>query len=1495
MYPKKRGHAQTFLVVVLTLLLTISSANEFFVYKDQFGVTLQEKTDGTGMKNPAGVAVAPDGTILVLDSENHRLIKLTADLQYVSQFGVTGEAKTDATGFNKPRSLTVDASGNVFVSDTYNTRLVKLNANLQFVSQFGVTGQYLHDETGLNVPVGVDVDAAGNVFVADTNNHRVVKLTNDLQYVDQAGVTQGPRSDAMGFMNPVGVGVDTDGNVYVADRENHRIVKLDANLNFVTQFGIIGEARTDDLGLNKPHGVAVGPDGNVYVNDQVNQRVVILNPDLQYIGQFGVTGIPKADETGLNSPYGIDMDAEGHLLIADWHNQRLMRLEHPSNDWWDANLPNKRALTVTEKTGSDLRDVQVKVTLDTAAMVSAGKLRSDCGDLRFVDPVHGSLPYYIASGCNSASTTIWVRVPELKASASRQLTLRYGNPLWEGRSSFEQTMTAPKPDSSTVALWHLNEGVGSGVSDVSGKGNHVVPAEQRITIDESTNDWAFIEMGRPGDASLSLETSNIKEGSGAIKVAGGTSYSGDIAYHFGTLPLASWEVEGNRLGGTLQYWVYINDVSLSNPGTIEVMMQDNRYGIRHGTKPIAGDWVSGWNLVMLDLLTANYKDLGSIDWSAIDWTEFYASTNGASDNYFIFDDFKVTTAPSWTEGRFGNGLEYDGLKDNLRNPDSSRLPLGNSPRTITAWVKPVGYHETDYTGIITYGNNAKNEGSFLAMVDGGHLAYGFWENDMIQTTGATATLNEWNHVAFTYDGTTGKLYMNGELVTTKDFSGTTVSTSNGLIHLGAIGSPNRSFDGAIDEVAIFNRALSADEIRAYAEGRVYIAQEPEVRIGEETGPTPKLVVHLSFDDTGTTATDSAGDNDGTIIGDANRVDGIVGKGLAFDGNDYVDITSSALHDISESSYSWSAWYYPTSVPPDVTDHKNQAIICKQGYHVLMSYKSDSRFGSIIYMSDNTGVGAASAVLPPNNWYHLVQTVDDNAKSLKLYVNGELAQSTDYTGTLRDHGTNPVRIGACLDPGEPHDNLADGTVDEVRIYNYALDASAVQQQYDDEKPVSATPEPTADATVEPTAEATTGPTVGPTSEPTTEPTAQPTTEATVEPTAGATSEPTAQPTTAPIATPEPKGNGEACVANEDCASGNCKNKVCCLVGYDCCATNADCPPDMECSDRNYCQLPGATPVPEPSPTVTSAPIALPSAGPTISTAPSSTPLVTWEPPISSTPDPRKDNGQQCADNVECLSGNCAGSVCCLIGERCCDDNADCKEDEKCDTERFYCIAQDATPIPTEKPATEVSEDDAAAELARARALLDKARGNELDTQSVEAFLIEADRALKDGNTARAYKLAVDARAQAERTLATVKKDAGAPCTSNTECETGNCNRVCCAQGFICCTKDAHCMLDEHCDVERSVCLGEDEDGWGDVPPEEPGIIDELIRSREIIETGLFFAAGIGGLALFLSRRGGGKQVVVVQQQPQVQQPAQEVTWDASAQQQWSEDYQQQGWE
>src|SRR5438477_9101313 len=71
--------------------------------------------------------------------------------------------------------------------------------------------------------------------------------------------------------------------------------------------------------------------------------------------------------------------------------------------------------------GVSLTDYQINVSLDTATPISAGKMRPDCGDLRFTDSSNFQLSYWIQSGCNSASTIVWVKVPNIAASSAKTI------------------------------------------------------------------------------------------------------------------------------------------------------------------------------------------------------------------------------------------------------------------------------------------------------------------------------------------------------------------------------------------------------------------------------------------------------------------------------------------------------------------------------------------------------------------------------------------------------------------------------------------------------------------------------------------------------------------------------------------------------------------------------------------------------------------------------------------------------------------------------------------------------------------------------------------------------------------------------------------------------------------------------------------------------------------------------------------------------------------
>jgi len=96
--------------------------------------------------------------------------------------------------------------------------------------------------------------------------------------------------------------------------------------------------------------------------------------------------------------------------------------------WWNASWGYRAPITITENSGSDLTDYQALVTVDTASLISQGKMRSDCGDIRFTDSDSNEVPYWIESGINSANTKIWVKVPIIPASGTAIIYMYYGNP-----------------------------------------------------------------------------------------------------------------------------------------------------------------------------------------------------------------------------------------------------------------------------------------------------------------------------------------------------------------------------------------------------------------------------------------------------------------------------------------------------------------------------------------------------------------------------------------------------------------------------------------------------------------------------------------------------------------------------------------------------------------------------------------------------------------------------------------------------------------------------------------------------------------------------------------------------------------------------------------------------------------------------------------------------------------------------------------------------------
>ncbi len=148
-------------------------------------------------------------------------------------------------------------------------------------------------------------------------------------------------------------------------------------------------------------------------------------------------------------------------------------------------------------------------------------------------------------------------------------------------------------------------------------------------------------------------------------------------------------------------------------------------------------------------------------------------------------------------------------------PSSTELPVGASPYTISVWINPDEMDDTQ--GIIGWGNYGSDEQvNALRLTANGIVNY-WWANDLSLTTGDLT--GRWHHIAATFNGTTRGIYLDGDLIGS-DTPGTP-NVGNANARIGATHTDFvEFFDGMIDEVRVYDRALSQNEIGALAAGNM---------------------------------------------------------------------------------------------------------------------------------------------------------------------------------------------------------------------------------------------------------------------------------------------------------------------------------------------------------------------------------------------------------------------------------------------------------------------------------------------------------------------------------------------------------------------------------------------------------------------------------------------------------------------------------------------------
>ncbi|MCK4634767.1 MAG: LamG domain-containing protein, partial [Candidatus Aenigmarchaeota archaeon] len=285
-------------------------------------------------------------------------------------------------------------------------------------------------------------------------------------------------------------------------------------------------------------------------------------------------------------------------------------------------------------------------------------------------------------------------------------------------------------------------------------------------------------------------------------------------------------VINSTIGCTIRWKVYANNTNLdwstSDEYSFKTTDEDTTPPNIAWEDPTPPDGnVTSDNYVYLNTTITDVSNTSAFfDWnySLVGYWSFeYYNDTGIFDNssYNNFGNFSGVSLDNITTGKYGKGLEFDGDNDYIQIAgDSSLKP--NSTLTITAWIKAAN---TDSGGaeVASMGDDY-----MLRVSTNGNLFFGFWMGTTWRTsstTGVDVLDNQWHQVVVTKSATNQKFYVDdweASLATGGSHTDniTYVHDPNFYIGKQGDGNPNFDFDGSIDEVRIYNRALSADEINA---------------------------------------------------------------------------------------------------------------------------------------------------------------------------------------------------------------------------------------------------------------------------------------------------------------------------------------------------------------------------------------------------------------------------------------------------------------------------------------------------------------------------------------------------------------------------------------------------------------------------------------------------------------------------------------------------------
>jgi len=448
---------------------------------------------------------------------------------------------------------------------------------------------------------------------------------------------------------------------------------------------------------------------------------------------------------------------------------------------------------------------------------------------------------------------------------------------------------------------------------------------------------------------------------------------------------------------------------------------------------------------------------GLVGWWTFDGKDMFAGTAlDKSGNGNTGTLTNISTSTFYVQGKMGQGFRFDGVDDYVDAGTASSLNLTGS-MTISAWIKtPVIATEQ----LIVSKLSSAAAMNYYLEIDTSKVGFAVTGNAE-KHSNTVLKSNTWYHVVATYNLSNVNFYINGVADGSPALTDVPASSAFSLKIGRFTNSLPIAFNGTLDDVRIYNRALSASEVsKLYNLGSASHVNTAEV------GPAnlnSGLVGWWTFDgkdmSAGKALDRSGNGNTGTLVNISTSTfytQGKIGQAFNFDGvDDYVGIatTSSDFERTDPFSFAvWAKWDSRTGNCRTFIGRSDNSG--NRGTFFLQSNPSGCGSNANAIQFDlESSVGhvlltqTAAQTVSPNKWYHVVVTYDGSqvVSGVKIYING-------VSSTVSQFGSNT--LNASIKPptaswriGDDYTNdWFNGSMDDLRIYSRALSATEVSQLY-----------------------------------------------------------------------------------------------------------------------------------------------------------------------------------------------------------------------------------------------------------------------------------------------------------------------------------------------------------------------------------------------------------------------------------------------------------------